>query len=511
MNKAIYFVLNNNYIILLEKPGGVIPNINIIQNYNSYVNNLVNSIKFYLKLDKMLDIDFKPKYLYYSEKINNKYKIYGISIFEQLTNILPVARETLTETNLKNIFNKFNLSLDLKKLSTNDKINDYLIEPDNNIIKDERILFTNNQDYYNESYNIFKLEISFYLKNNDELMKKIKEYYKENNLDKIKKIFFDIVKKIYDTKDRSNEIDIFKLNNYRYICQNLDSNTCKNNLFCNYNNGKCKPTLKKSKLFNNVNRLSNEFLNNELVYKEILNIDKYYVSDIINKDNFIERPNQIILKSSNIINLDTILQNLLNSKELPKFGKKKIKEEDDDNLNEPYEKFNDYILQLIIPNSNTLFRSVSNSLYWIKNKLYNTEFRNLGYFSNIQTKISNYFKGKFIDWILDINNKDVVLNIKDLLNIKTYSNINKYIYNITSTNKTNSDFKIVLYILNKIINIPIVVYDSNINILYIYDNGNIKLDNNTSKYLKKKEYINILFEFDNINNIPAKIKSIYFI
>ena len=45
-----------------------------------------------------------------------------------------------------------------------------------------------------------------------------------------------------------------------------------------------------------------------MIYKEILNIDEYYVSNIIDKNIFKERENQIILKNTNIINIDKILK-----------------------------------------------------------------------------------------------------------------------------------------------------------------------------------------------------------
>ena len=42
-----------------------------------------------------------------------------------------------------------------------------------------------------------------------------------------------------------------------------------------------------------------------------MNIDEYYISDIIDKNNYIERDNQIILKNSNIINTKEILKKFL--------------------------------------------------------------------------------------------------------------------------------------------------------------------------------------------------------
>ena len=147
----------------------------------------------------------------------------------------------------------------------------------------------------------------------------------------------------------------------------------------------------------------------------------------------------------------------------------------------------------------------------MKNELYEIEFRNLGYLNDIQTKLTNYFKGLLINWLIDINNKeDIMTNLKDYLDIVKYENIYNYIYNISNTEKNISNNIVILYILNKIIKIPIIIYDNKFDIIFIYDDGIVNLKNK-SKYINNKEYINIIYEYENSKRNPSKIKSVYFI
>ena len=516
MYKCIYFILNNNSIILIEKPSGIIPSIPLIKNINKYISSLDNTIKNYLNLNKLLQFNFIPKYIYYNSYEKDKYNIIGFSIFEQISNIVPVKEEKISRIKLENIYKKYKISIQLKKLSTTKIIDDLILSEDKDIYIDERIKKSSLQNYYNESYNIFKLEISNFLNYNLSYKEKIEKIYNSNNDDKIiiiKKLLYDItINKLYNTKDRSSEIDIFKLNNYRYICSKIDNkDNCNSNIFCSYNNGRCMPTLKKSELYNHINRLSNEIIYNDLVFKEVLNIDEYYITDIINKNNFIQRDDQTILKSSNIINIDTILKKIFTKGDIPILGKKRRNIDIEEVIEEPLEKYNKYYIQYIVSNSNTIYRAFVNSFYWLKNELYEIEFRNLGYLNEIQTKLTNYFKGLLINWLIDIHNKnDIMTNLKEYFNIMNYEDIMNYVYNISNTERNISNNIPILYILNKIIKIPIIVYDNTFNIIYIYDNKMVDIKNN-SKYKNNKEYINILYEYDNTRKYPSKIKSIYFI
>ena len=218
---------------------------------------------------------------------------------------------------------------------------------------------------------------------------------------------------------------------------------------------------------------------------------------------FKRRKYQIILKNTNIINIDKILKKILKNTKISdiKINKKSNVEIID--YNEKLEKYNNYNIQIIINNSNTIYRAYSNCLYWLKNNLYDDENRNLGYYSDIQTKLTNYLKGEVINWLIDISNKEVIeKKLLTYINVNNYDEINIFIYNIVSTEKTLNNNIYILFILNKLINIPIVIYNNSFEIIYIFDKDFVDLKNYKS-YKNNNKYINIIYEYYNKKNIQV--------
>ena len=112
---------------------------------------------------------------------------------------------------------------------------------------------------------------------------------------------------------------------------------------------------------------------------------------------------------------------------------------------------------------------------------------------------------------------------------KSNSDINKYLEKYFKNDKNffdstlnkfrklsyNTDGKIELFILSHLINTPIVVYDNYSNIKYIFLQGEIPVNNDTIKSFTSEDKLNktifIKFDFDNSNNIPKNIYSLYYI
>ena len=137
--------------------------------------------------------------------------------------------------------------------------------------------------------------------------------------------------------------------------------------------------------------------------KELLSIDNYYVSDIVDYDNFTQREHEEIIKSD-IPNINKILSQIFGEDNIPIIGKRKfyktgksIEEENNENL---LEILGDIHIQNIILNNNTILRAFANCYYWINNPLYDISSRNLGYNSELQTQITYIIKAKIIDFIL---------------------------------------------------------------------------------------------------------------
>ena len=63
-----------------------------------------------------------------------------------------------------------------------------------------------------------------------------------------------------------------------------------------------------------------------------------------------------------------------------------------------------FFVQKVIDKNLTIFRSYVNGYYWLKNKYNDVDSRNLGYYSPLQTDLSNYFRSLVIDWLNDSKN-----------------------------------------------------------------------------------------------------------
>ena len=140
-------------------------------------------------------------------------------------------------------------------------------------------------------------------------------------------------------------------------------------------------------------------------------------------------------------------------------------------------------------------------VYWIKHKLYTSDTRNLGYYSESQNEMVNLFRSLIIDWLnipdnikllteLDPDVKKIIpnpiVNIdpnpKSPINSKLI--INKYIVKLMEKNIEDNLGLLELFILNNIHQIPTVMILNGIPKYYINNNG-IKIikGDNWQKYL----------------------------
>jgi hypothetical protein len=204
------------------------------------------------------------------------------------------------------------------------------------------------------------------------------------------------------------------------------------------------------------------------VYKrqELLHIDNFYINDIVDINTFKTLPNErvkIVLPSIKKVD--------------------KIKNIEKSPIN-----IGDRLLQEIIPNNNTFLRAFITCHYWNSNILYDHTIRNLGYFSELQTKLINILKSKIIDYLIETNtDKDTIIEY------------NKNIYN------TDMIFEITtLSILFP--KLHIVIYNEVNHVMYSYLNG-IR-----SKY-KDRTNDDILIQcfFNKNTNVPYRITSILFV
>ena len=398
----------------------------------------------------------------------------------------------------------------------------------------------------NESYNIYRLELSLYLNNNLDIKDKIINIVRNpkiSNKDKkyeLRKILFEIIDnkmlteyKLSETqKGGSNKESLsflikklpdlknYVVSNVRDYCNiNNNENKCNNNLHCLWKNNTCKFQLLETMAIDFVNKVIEEIIQDSIKFKEIIQEGTYYVSDIVDSNKYTDRDNQKIINASNF-NIKKLMSELFGKDKIPIIGKRQFNRNNNDILEQ--DEFPELIelgkqlLQEIISNKDSIIRAYVNSYYWINNPLYDIESRNLGYFSELQTNLTYLFKANIIDYIQNYLNKGDI-NVTKYLDKYFKNDKNFFESGLNKFRKLsyNTDGKIELFVLSYLIQIPIVVYDNYSNIKYIFLQGEIPVNSETIKTFTNEKNLNktifIKFDFDNSNNIPKNIYSLYYI
>ena len=248
--------------------------------------------------------------------------------------------------------------------------------------------------------------------------------------------------------------------------------------------------------------------------KEILQLDNYFISDVVNKNFYTERQNQKVIKSTSD-NLKKIIEDFSNSDEKIGHKNKTYDSRDDDLLAKKYP-MKDYgkkYVQLIIPDNNSILRAYANSFHWNENRYQDKYTRNIGYYSQKQTDIMVFLKSLIISWGLDKQNQETMIKI-----LKEYSKIDSiysFVTQLAIDTSTNTSGIIELFILNQIQKTPIVIYENDV-VHHVFDKS--ILITNLQKYENSKDTINIQFIFSDfssnenhsITDIPSSIEVLYF-
>jgi hypothetical protein len=275
----------------------------------------------------------------------------------------------------------------------------------------------------------------------------------------------------------------------------------------------------KNDLLSNISKIIEECIMDGIKFKEIIQEENYYVSDVVDYTIYSDRPNQKIIKTSNF-NIKKIMTELFGKDSIPQLGKRKVgKQEFIIDVDIPVAvEIGDEVFQEIISNKNSIIRSYVNCYYWLLNKLYDKDSRNLGYESELQERLTNLFKANMIDYL--VGN---VFNEELKKDISKYIELNKDILSkniFTSSlsrlrkNNYNTDGVLELIILSYMFPFPIVVFDNYNAVKYIFSSGPVSVNDKTiEKYTNKtlaNKTIFMKFDFEGNNNIPKKIYSIYY-
>ena len=561
-NKCKYIICNNGTIIPV-RPSGTIHNLNMITEIKNKIMTAKETIEKMNTLAKLLPeknkLLIKPIGFYYETKDKKEANV--IAIMTETHDIVPIKEELMSISSIKNM----NFILEHKQLF--DKIDDDIITSTKNkkINKvDERINKVNYMKYIDESYELFRLEFSEYINHpdNEKTKKKIIDLISNNKLTNknhkkniiklflfntidstLGDIFRDLIEstehefKEYEIKGKHDKFvhldnDIpdlagYQISNNRNTCSLHNSKEeCATSVHCKWVRDECKFRMTKEMVIMAVNKLSEELVNDELKAGELLQLGEYYVSDIVDYNKFTERPGQKIIKSTNMA-INKRLEDIFGKKNIPVIGKRRIQKFGEINIHQmnvdhPMKNMGNFYVQQIIDNNLTIYRAFINGYFWTKQQYYDMETRNIGYYSDMQTHLANYVRSLVIDYVIDKNNKEIM---GDLL-VKYYDK-NKKNETIDFVNKISRDITtttnciIELFILSKIYNITVYVYDSNVDIIYILDQDTIfdhNIDNiNDKKFAKYKDSnlikksIHIKFVVINSLNYPTNIETIYYI
>lgn len=564
-NKCRYLILKNNMIIP-TRPSGSIYDIGFVNSYEKYLMPFQDMLDMIDKFTKNIsDIKLVPVGVYYDVMENDKLNIQAIMLSSK--DIIPVLPSLINISDIK----KLNFSYE--KRSIEDKLDIEItslysqkLNANKTIKIDERVTAIGKELYETESLQIFRLEFSNYLNKpeNQYLKTKIKNIVNNPKLSfddksrKCKLILYRLIdKKLYDkyrsvisSGEEANEefkdIDIeqeqhggkyqqfvnilqqypnvvdYRVDNDRELCDDLHSkDMCNPNIFCKWSHDKCKLALPRELIIKCVNKVSEDFASNNFNSKEVLQEENYFVSDIVDYDRFTERENQILIRNSSS-NLRKIFNEIFGSTNIPTIGKKKSLVQEIDhaqlNISYPLQIKSGFLLQEIIDNNISIFRAFVNSYYWISHKYIDVESRNLGYYHPIQTELANYFRKLVIEWLDNSNNKNAIKNILFPYMKKgtetVDDDIHKFVINLIRDPLTLTNGVVELYILSVINSIPVVVYDENESVRYIFENGiihdSLKEEiNDKSPYIKNQSVVSIQFTFMTSNIMPSDIDTIY--
>lgn len=489
-----------------------------------YIDKLVTQklkdvLDFLKQVEKVLKMNYVPKLVYYTDEEKNGFVVTSLSLQNGFT--FPVSKDIMKGSSI----NKLGLSYAQR---TRESFIDEKIAKDENII-DEINNQVKIQKYNQESYNLFRLELSLYLEENNDVKEKIIGIVRNKNLKKdqkkneLRKILFKRVsKKLEDGKSSKNDmieivneipnLDNYNIKNIRDYCkENKAKDKCNFNHHCLWASNDCKLQLKFDIALEFVNKVIEEMILNNIQFKELIQESNYFVSDIVDYNLHTTRLDQKIIKTSNF-NIKKIMSELFGQDKIPTIGRKKISKKDDINIEEDYPdliELGNKLIQPIIINMDSVIRAYVNSLYWLNNKLYDVESRNLGYTSDLQTQMTYLLKAQIIDFVLkNKKNKEFAKELNQYFKEKDNffdSAINKF-----RKTSINSDGKIELLILSYIFDYPIIVFDNYDQIIFIFDKGEIEVSkSNVNKYDKITDSIKIKFDYESNNKIPNKIYSIY--
>ena len=265
-------------------------------------------------------------------------------------------------------------------------------------------------------------------------------------------------------------------------------------------------------------KITLELVNFTIFGKEILKVENYFVSDVIDTLNFTNRDTEYILPGEEI-NFRKLLNELYGDEQFILNIKKKNR--NNNNLNEnliqnnmeeyKLKNFSKFYSQKILENQDSLYRAVINCYFFMINReitdisKISIDALNLGFYSSLQSNLKDLLKSLVIKLLKQeyvINNYPLPsdIEIKKIM-IDDLIEIHKNV-------KSSKYWILELFCIHKIINMPIIVYDFNQNVILLFQNKEI-FKNVTKLQLDVKSAINLQIIPYSYNNLIHEIYSLY--
>ena len=478
-NKCKYIVLANG-IILSVKPSGSIVDIQIL---SSIDNNKLSYKETMSRLNSMANkqtiLDTKPLGIYYDTINDNNNKLLLAKSIYTNSFIVPIKQEYISVKDLE----KDNLSY--KHRPIYDTIDKQIEERGHMTDKTRQVPSIGKYKYETEAYQLFRLELSEFLclQENKKTKNELISLVTGKDKDREKKIMHIIARLVGNEigsiflKGRkqdtviTNQISTFihilnetpditnyRVNNIRDTCPvSKTKKDCTNNVHCYHADGVCRLAITRDLAIIFTNKVVEEFCEGEFKALEILKISPYFVSDVADPNSFPSREGQVVIKSGNH-NIKKLLEDIFGTGGAPVIGKRKalIQERHQQlNIENPPRNMRTFMSQQLPWDNFSVTKAYVNGLYWLKQKFYPYETRNLGYSSTIQIELVNQLRGIIVDWISDTKNEDQLKAI--LVKQKRKGTATTIISEITENTPTLHTAIIELYTLSKVSDIPIRV------------------------------------------------------
>ena len=325
------------------------------------------------------------------------------------------------------------------------------------------------------------------------------------------------INKLIYTVSSIPDILNYEIENNRHTCAvHKNKDDCSTSSHCKYVYGNCMMSLTPEMIIKYINSISEELAENSMKCFELLKLNNYYVSDIVNRNNFKYDENQIIIKDTGE-NIKRQLKELFGTDDIPIIGKKSNKNTITTNyevlnINNPMIELRDNFVQRIINNNISYFRAYANGFYWLENSYFDLDSRNLGFYNPLQTRLANRFKSVVIDYLTDSKN-EVTKLMKEHMGSKINSTnpINEYIQKLAYEATTITTGITEFIILSKKYEIPIIIRNSIDKVIYIFKDGILyeKPTTSTVQRFNTKKSITLRFEYNGSSTIPTKIENMY--